>query len=96
MPAGSAAIAALMVATPIRAQITTDPTNLFGSRGVIVTPSARMAPDGELSVGASFLRKNQHYNLGFQILPWLEGTLRIPACSVLSRPNQSVLIAHSE
>jgi len=52
------------------------PTNLFGSRGLIGTPSARMAPDGEVSVGASFLRNNQHYNLGFQILPWLEGSFR--------------------
>ena len=76
MLAGNTAIAALMVATPLRAQITTDPTNLFDNRGVIVTPSAHMAPDGELSVGASFLGNNQHYNLGFQILPWLEGTFR--------------------
>lgn len=52
------------------------PTNIFGSRGLIGTPSARMAPDGELSVGASFLKNNQHYNLGFQILPWLEGSFR--------------------
>jgi hypothetical protein len=35
-----------------------------------------MAPDGELSVGASFLKNNQHYNFGFQILPWLEGSFR--------------------
>ena len=35
-----------------------------------------MAPDGELSAGASFLQNNQHYNLGFQILPWLEGSFR--------------------
>lgn len=55
---------------------TSDPTNLFGGRGLIATPSARMAPDGELSAGASFLRNNQHYNLGFQILPWLEGSFR--------------------
>jgi hypothetical protein len=40
-----------------------DPTNLFGSRGLIGTPSARVAPDGELSAGASFLRDNQHYNM---------------------------------
>jgi len=58
------------------AQEESGPTNLFGSRGLIGTPSARMAPDGELSVGASFLKNNQHYNLGFQILPWLEGTFR--------------------
>lgn len=35
-----------------------------------------MAPDGELSVDASFFRNTQHYNLGFQILPWLEGAFR--------------------
>jgi hypothetical protein len=52
------------------------PTTLFGTRGVIATPSARMAPDGELSVGASFLQNNQHYNLGFQALPWLEASFR--------------------
>jgi len=59
-----------------RAEDIGDPTDLFGSRGLISTPSARMAPDGELSVGASFLKNNQHYNLGFQILPWLEGSFR--------------------
>jgi hypothetical protein len=68
-----------LIALPIsgaRAENSSDPTNLFGSRGLIGTPSARMAPDGELSVGASFLRNNQHYNMGFQILPWLEGSFR--------------------
>lgn len=49
---------------------------MFGSRGLIGTPSARMAPDGELSIGASFLKNNQHYNLGFQVLPWLEASFR--------------------
>ena len=52
------------------------PTTLFASRGVIATPSARMAPDGELSVSASFLTNNQHYNLSFQALPWLETNFR--------------------
>lgn len=59
-----------------RAQSTDAPTTLFGSRGLIATPSARMAPDGELSAGASFLKNNQHYNLGFQVLPWLETNFR--------------------
>lgn len=40
------------------------------------TPSARLAPDGELAVGASFLENNQHYNFSFQALPWLEATFR--------------------
>ena len=74
--AGSAALAVLLLASPVLAQETDDPTNLFGSRGLMGTPSARMAPDGELSVGASFLKNNQHYNFGFQVLPWLEATFR--------------------
>ena len=78
--AGKAAAVAgpllLLLLLPARAQDTSDPSNLFGGRGLIGTPTARMAPDGELSVGASFLKNNQHYNLGFQILPWLEGSFR--------------------
>lgn len=50
-------------------------TNL-GTIGLIEMPSARMAPDGELSAGASYFKNTQHYNLGFQILPWLEGSFR--------------------
>jgi hypothetical protein len=50
-------------------------TNL-GTVGLIEMPSARMAADGELSAGASYFKANQHYNLGFQILPWLEGSFR--------------------
>ena len=50
--------------------------NNFGSVGMIDMPSARMAPDGELSVGASFFQNTQHYNLGFQALPWLETSFR--------------------
>jgi hypothetical protein len=78
----AAFVGALTVLLPVamlpsaRAEDGSDPTNLFGSRGLIGTPSARMAPDGELSVGASFLTNNQHYNLGFQILPWLESSFR--------------------
>lgn len=52
------------------------PRNDFGGVGLIEMPSARMAPDGELSAGASFFQNTQHYNLGFQILPWLEGSFR--------------------
>lgn len=73
--AGSTALAALLLAGPVRAQ-DADPANLFGSRGIISTPSARMAQDGELSVGASFFKNNQHYNFGFEVLPWLEATFR--------------------
>jgi hypothetical protein len=50
--------------------------NNFGSVGLIDMPSARMAPDGELSVGASFFKNTQHYSFDFQILPWLESSFR--------------------
>ncbi len=50
--------------------------NNFGSAGMIDMPSARMAPDGELSVGASFFQNTQRYNFGFQVLPWLETSFR--------------------
>ena len=53
-----------------------EPRNNFGGIGLIDMPSARMAPDGEIGVDASFLRNNQHYNLTFQALPWLETDFR--------------------
>lgn len=52
------------------------PRNMYGRVGLIEMPSARMAPDGELSTGAAFFDKNQRYSLGFQFLPWLEGSFR--------------------
>jgi len=55
--------------------------NNFGGIGMIDMPSARMAHDGELSAGASFLQNTQHYNLGFQILPWLETSFRYSGLS---------------
>jgi hypothetical protein len=75
--AGTTALVALLPVNPVQAQdMADDPSNLFGSRGVMGTPSARMAPDGELSAGAGFLKNNQHYDLEFQVLPWLDTTLR--------------------
>jgi hypothetical protein len=73
---GTTALAILGLRNFAAAQEASDPINLFGGRGLIGTPSARMAPDGELGVGASFLRNNQHYDLSFQALPWLEATFR--------------------
>jgi hypothetical protein len=73
---GTIALAAVLLAAPAEAQGDTSPTNLFGSRGLMGTPSARMAPDGELSVDASFFKNTQHYDFGFQILPWLESSFR--------------------
>lgn len=50
--------------------------NDFGSVGMIDMPTARMASEGEFSAGAAFFQNTQHYNFGFQILPWLETSFR--------------------
>ncbi len=50
--------------------------NNYGGAGLIDMPSARMAPDGELGVSASFMKNIQHYNLTFQALPWLETSFK--------------------
>ena len=77
MVSGTTALAIVCLGRPAAAQVGgSDPITLFGGRGVIATPSARMAPDGQLSIGASFLKNNQHYDLAFQALPWLETTFR--------------------
>jgi hypothetical protein len=52
------------------------PRTTFGSIGMVEMPSARMAPDGELSLSTSFSRNLQRYNFGFQALPWLEFNFR--------------------
>lgn len=49
---------------------------MFGTYGLLEMPSARMAPDGQLSAGASYLQDTQRYSLNFQALPWLETSLR--------------------
>jgi len=48
----------------------------FGGVGLLQTPTARMAPPGELSLVASHVRPYTHLNLSLQPLPWLETTFR--------------------
>jgi hypothetical protein len=67
-------ILALMLAGPAHAQAPS--RSQFGSIGLIDMPSARMAPDGELSTSAIFFENSQRYVLGFQALPWLETSFR--------------------
>jgi hypothetical protein len=52
------------------------PVTLSGAAGLIDMPSARMAPDGELSFSAAFFENTQRYSLNFQALPWLETSFR--------------------
>lgn len=43
----------------------------FANLGLIDMPSARMNPDGALSVSADYFLHTQRYDLDFQALPWL-------------------------
>lgn len=73
----TALVLALMLAVPAHADGTSfTQRNTFGEAGLLDMPDARMAPDGQLSFTVSFAKYAQRGVLGFQILPWLEGTFR--------------------
>ena len=48
----------------------------FGSAGLIKTPTARMADDGELRATISREDVADIYNISYQATPWLEATFR--------------------
>lgn len=52
------------------------PRTMYGDLGILEMPSARMAPDGQISLTAAGRPDTQRYTLGFQVLPWLEGSFR--------------------
>ncbi len=53
--------------------------NDFGGVGLLQTPTARMAPAGELSFNANRTDPYSRYSLSLQPLDWLEGTFRYTA-----------------
>ncbi len=55
--------------------------NDFGGVGLLQTPTARMAPTGELSFNANRTAPNSRYSLSLQPLDWLEGTFRYTSIS---------------
>lgn len=55
--------------------------NDFGGVGLLQTPTARMAPAGELSLNANRTEPYSRYSLSLQPLEWLEGTFRYTAIS---------------
>lgn len=73
--AGLPACLAILVLT-LPAHADDRPRTIFGSQGLIEMPNARMSQDGELSLGVSVFENTQHYNFGFQALPWLEASFR--------------------
>lgn len=50
--------------------------NDFGGVGLLQTPTARMAEDGNLSFNANRTEPYSRYSISAQPLPWLEGTIR--------------------
>jgi hypothetical protein len=50
--------------------------NDFGGVGLIQTPTARFAPDGQLHFGGSRVYPYERYFVTVQATPWLEATLR--------------------
>ena len=48
----------------------------WGSVGLLQTPTARMAPEGELAFTASVVSPYNRYNISLQPFPWLEATYR--------------------
>ena len=55
--------------------------NDFGGVGLLQTPTARMAPAGELSFNANRTDPNSRYSFSLQPLEWLEGTFRYTSVS---------------
>lgn len=48
----------------------------FGGVGLMQMPTARMAPEGEFNLSASFNNEYYFYNVSLQLMPWLETTIR--------------------
>jgi hypothetical protein len=73
--AGSTSL--LLAAGAARGQNLPDlPRTDYGGVGLIDMPTARMAPDGELSLSGFYTQNTERFVLGFQALPWLETSFR--------------------
>ncbi|CAK4070544.1 YjbH domain-containing protein [Vibrio sp. 16] len=48
----------------------------FGGTGLMQTPTARMAAEGEFNMGASFNDDYYYYTVSLQLMSWLETTIR--------------------
>jgi exopolysaccharide biosynthesis protein YbjH len=73
----SFALLSLGISSALHAQSAPAPTaSDWGGIGLLQTPTARMADDGELSFTASHTSPYSRYNVVMQPLPWLEGAFR--------------------
>jgi len=76
----SALLLLMILATPALAdddEIFEQNRTTYGDMGILEMPSARMAPDGQVSLTVGDVDGTQwRITGGFQVLPWLEGTFR--------------------
>lgn len=78
-PAARLALAALSlsISSALYAQNAPAPTaSDWGGIGLLQTPTARMAEEGELAFTASHTSPYSRYNIVLQPLPWMEGAFR--------------------
>ncbi|WP_278182895.1 YjbH domain-containing protein [Vibrio misgurnus] len=61
----------------------------FGGTGLIQMPSARMLPEGELSLAVTNNDDYLHYAISLQLFPWLETTVRYTQVHALLYSNDA-------
>ncbi|PZP74655.1 MAG: hypothetical protein DI592_20280, partial [Stenotrophomonas maltophilia] len=67
----------MSVCAALHAQEAPPPTSSeWGGIGLLQTPTARMADDGDIAITASHNSPYSRYNVTMQPLPWLEGSFR--------------------
>lgn len=71
------ALLSLSISAALQAQTAPAPTaSDWGGIGLLQTPTARMADEGEIAFTASHTSPYSRYNVVMQPLPWLEGAFR--------------------
>ncbi len=71
------ALLSLSISTALQAQTAPAPTaSDWGGIGLLQTPTARMAEEGEIAFTASHTSPYSRYNVVMQPLPWFEGAFR--------------------
>jgi hypothetical protein len=78
---GVSALATPVVAAPFEPYPVPTLTNDFGGVGLLQTPTARFARDGQLTAGFNRVRPYDRYFVTLQAMPWLETTLRYTSVS---------------
>lgn len=78
---GASALATPVLAAPFEPYPVPTLTNDFGGVGLLQTPTARFARDGQLTAGFNRVRPYDRYFVTLQAMSWLETTLRYTSVS---------------